>query len=224
MSLASRSPAWALYRLFWHLWWVKAPVIAVSIWLFFQGYFFLLRHPRIEAVIMPLTWIDAALPMQGWAWVPYLSLWCYTSLMPALMPGMRQLWFGVLAAGCVCLAGLTCFYLWPTAIPLPVRPPGTALALLEGMDAEGNACPSLHVAMAVYSALWLQAQLAGVGAGRVWRAGSWAWCLLIVYSTLATKQHVLLDVVAGAALGLAGAMLALAAYRRRFGGFGSLAS
>jgi membrane-associated phospholipid phosphatase len=34
-----------------------------------------------------------------------------------------------------------------------------------------------------------------------------AWCAAILYSTLATKQHVAVDLFAGAALGLAGAAL-----------------
>ncbi len=218
MALSPTSPARTLHRLFWRLWWLKAPGFALYIWLFFQAYFFLLRYPHAEVVTMPLTWLDTALPMQGWAWVPYLSLWGYTCLAPALMPGVRHLLYYGLAVGLVCLLGLACFYFWPTVVPPLERPPGTGLALLEGVDAAGNACPSLHVAIAVYTALWLQAQLRGVGAGRGWQAGSWAWCLLIVYATLATKQHVLLDVLAGAALGLAGALLALAGYRRWFGG------
>jgi len=43
-----------------------------------------------------------------------------------------------------------------------------------------------------------------------------AWCLGIVYSTLATKQHVLLDVIPGALLGYFGAVtLARLENRRR---------
>lgn len=219
MTLSRQSPVRTLNQLFWHLWWVKAPGCMLYIWLFFQAYFFLLRYPHAEVVTMPLTWLDTVIPMQGWAWVLYLSLWFYTCLSPALMPGVRQLLYCGLAVGSVCLLGLLCFYLWPTVVPPAVRPAGTGLALLEGVDAAGNACPSLHVAIAVYSARWLDAQLRGVGAGRGWLVFSWLWCLLIVYSTLATKQHVLLDVLAGAVLGLSVATLSLSGYRRWFGGF-----
>jgi membrane-associated phospholipid phosphatase len=213
------SPARVLARLFWRLWWLKAPGFTLCIWLFFQAYFFLLRYPHAEVVTMPLTWVDRAIPMQGWAWGPYLSLWGYACLSPALLPGVRQLLYGGLAVGGVCLVGLACFYFWPTVVPPFERPAGAGLALLEGVDAAGNACPSLHVAIAVHTAFWLQAQLCGVGAGRGWRTVSWAWCLLIVYATLATKQHVLVDVLAGAALGWVGALVTRAGYRRRFGDF-----
>jgi membrane-associated phospholipid phosphatase len=41
------------------------------------------------------------------------------------------------------------------------------------------------------------------------RLGNWLWFLLIAYSTLAIKQHVVLDVAAGALLGLVFAPLSL---------------
>ncbi len=222
MPSSPKSPARELNRLFWRLWWLKAPGTTLFVWVFFEAYFFLLRYPHAHVITMPLSWLDTALPMQWWAWMPYLSLWVYTGLPPALTPGLRPLLYYGLAAAMVCLLGLLCFYLWPTAIPHFERPPGTALAFLDGVDTAGNAFPSLHVAIAVYSALWLQAQLRGVGAGPGWHGVNWGWCLLIVYSTLATKQHVLLDVLGGTLLGGLGAWLALAAYRRCFGAFGRL--
>lgn len=211
-----------LTRLFLRLWWLKVPGITLFVWVFFIAYFFLLRYPHPVVTTMPLSWLDTALPMQWWAWIPYLSLWFYTGLPAAFTPGLRSLVYYGLAVAVVCGLGLLCFYLWPTAIPVFERPPGTELAVLKGVDMAGNACPSLHVAIAVYSAIWLHAQLRGVGAGRRWQLFNGVWCLLIVYSTLATKQHVLLDVLGGTLLGGVGAWLALAGYRRLFGAFGRL--
>lgn len=217
MTSLAPTPARTLIQLLWRLWWLKALGSAVFIWGFFQAYFFLLRYPHAEVLVMPLTWLDNALPMQWWAWFPYLSLWFYTCLPPAFMPSLRPLvYYGAAVAG-VCLLGLLIFYFWPTVVPSFERPDGTGLALLEGVDTAGNACPSLHVAIAFYSAFWLQAQLRAVGAGRGWQGLNWLWCGLIVYSTMATKQHVLLDVLGGLLLGGAGAALALAGYRRWFG-------
>jgi len=72
---------------------------------------------------------------------------------------------------------------------------------LKSADAVGNACPSLHVAFAVFSGAWMGRLLRLMGAGWVVRAVNVLWCLGIVFSTMATRQHVFLDVVAGAALG-----------------------
>ena len=74
-------------------------------------------------------------------------------------------------------------------------------SLLQEIDASGNACPSLHVAFSVFTAICLDRLLRELGAGRSVRAGNWLWCAAIVYSTLATRQHVALDAAAGAVLG-----------------------
>jgi membrane-associated phospholipid phosphatase len=76
-----------------------------------------------------------------------------------------------------------------------------SMAFLKSADAAGNACPSLHVAFAVFSACWFGRLLRQLGAGRIARIGNVLWCAGILYSTVATRQHVFLDVVAGAALG-----------------------
>jgi membrane-associated phospholipid phosphatase len=69
------------------------------------------------------------------------------------------------------------------------------------VDAPGNALPSLHVATALFTALWIQRLLREIGAPADLRHLNWLWLALIVYSTLATKQHLALDVLAGGALG-----------------------
>jgi membrane-associated phospholipid phosphatase len=80
------------------------------------------------------------------------------------------------------------------------------VAFLKTVDAGGNACPSLHVAAAVYSSFWLYWLMLEVRLG--WRAHSiqMLWGVAIVYSTMATKQHVSLDVLAGMLLGIAFAL------------------
>jgi membrane-associated phospholipid phosphatase len=216
MNSAPVSTPLALYRLLMRNWWIKAPGEAFFIWGFFEAYFFLLRYPHAQVFTMPLTELDHAIPMQFWAWGPYLTLWFYTTLPPSLMPDLRQLIFYGLSVGACCLLGLTFFYFCPTVIPFIEHPAGATLALLEGVDAAGNACPSLHVAIAVFSALWLGHQLRAIGASAYWRLGNWVWCLAIAYSTLATKQHVVLDVLAGAVLGVVCAVVSLRVYRRFF--------
>jgi membrane-associated phospholipid phosphatase len=104
----------------------------------------------------------------------------------------------------LCMLGLGCFYLWPTGITRPdidwSSYPG--FQFLQHIDAAGNACPSMHVASAVFSAIWLDRILHEMRAGRALRLLSVLWCAGIVYSTLATKQHVALDALGGTALAL----------------------
>jgi len=77
------------------------------------------------------------------------------------------------------------------------------------MDASGNACPSLHVATAVFSAIWLHHLLRRFGAPPWILIANWVWCSGIVYSALATRQHVAVDVLAGLVLGVLAATLSL---------------
>jgi membrane-associated phospholipid phosphatase len=81
------------------------------------------------------------------------------------------------------------------------------MSFLKGVDASGNACPSLHVATAVYAAFRLNWQIAALGLPRGVSRANVLWCVAIAYSTMATKQHVAVDVAAGAALGVAFAIL-----------------
>ena len=106
----------------------------------------------------------------------------------------------------MCLLALAVFFLWPTSVSDAVGPRGGGglFAAMYAVDDAGNACPSLHVAASVFSFLWLRAMLADVGAPRWLALINACWCVGICYSTLATKQHLLIDVLAGAALGLAG--------------------
>lgn len=194
------------------LFWLKLVGISGFMWLFFAAYFHLLRQPAQAVFQMPLTALDRWLPFQEWALPAYLSLWLYVGLAPGLMPGFRTLLSYGLWACALCVAGLACFYLWPTAIPAYTGPAPDAVLyrLLQGVDAAGNACPSMHVASACYTGLWLDRLIKAIGGAGAWRLGNLVWAGLIVYSTLAVKQHVVLDVLAGALLGV---LMALAALR-----------
>lgn len=183
--------------------WLKALGTAAGMCAFFVGYFALLRTPAYPVTIMPRTWLDHVLPFQAWALLPYVSLWFYISLVPAFLVDRRQLWS--FAFGCLglSLAGYAVFYFFPTAVPSPdidwsLHP---SIQFLKNTDVSGNACPSLHVAFAVFTALWFERILPSLGGGRIAGAFNFLWAVLIVYSTLGTRQHVALDVFWGGALG-----------------------
>ena len=186
-------------------WPVKMLGVTLGMALFFALYFWVLRHPSVSPVVMPLTALDhwigfcpAALPL-------YLSLWLYVSLVPGLQNDRRDLLGWGIAAATLSAIGLDIFYFWPTAVPSSgvEWSQESGFAFLKTVDASGNACPSLHVAFAVFSAVWISRVLSQTGAGPLLRALNWLWCLGITYSTVATRQHVAFDVLAGAILGTA---------------------
>ncbi|MDM0011594.1 phosphatase PAP2 family protein [Variovorax sp. J22P168] len=174
-------------------------------WVFFIGYFHLLREPVGTVAVMPLTALDHLVAFQPQMLVAYFSLWLYVGVAPGLQLTFKALVVYALWVGALCLTGLSIFYLWPTRIPPLTLPPTDfpGFAILQGVDAAGNACPSMHVAIAIFTAVWIEHILRHAGAPIVLRVLNALWFAAIAYSTLAVKQHVVLDVLAGALLGLA---------------------
>lgn len=173
-------------------------------WLFFIAYFQLLRHPAFPVTVMPSTALDALIPFQPAALYAYLSLWLYIGMGPGLQRDFRELVVYSLWISAMCMAGLTCFYFWPTAVPpLGFDASGfPGFALLQGVDAAGNACPSMHVAAAMFTVMRVEQVLRDAGTPALLRVLNLLWFLAIAWSTLATGQHVVLDALGGAALGL----------------------
>lgn len=190
---------------------LKTVGVSVFTWLFFIAYFHLLRHPAYAPLVMPLTTLDHWIRFQPWALIPYLSLWFYIGIAPGLQWRFAELVVYGLWISAMCLVGLALFYFWPTSVPTSLAQssdfPG--FGLLKGVDAAGNACPSMHVAAAVFSAIWIEHLLRHAGAPAWLRAINALWFAAIVYSTLAVKQHVALDAAAGALLGIAFALPSL---------------
>jgi len=185
------------------LFWPKCLGTAGGIAAFFWAYFWVLRHPLGEVFVMPETWLDRAIGVQPWSFALYVTLWLYISLGTALARDLRELGgFGLASLG-MGVVGLGAFLLLPTR----VADPGIDWALypslhfLKSVDAPGNACPSLHAAFCVYTWAVLHAQLKSLEAPRGVLGGNALWGLGILYSTVATGQHVVLDVAAGAVLG-----------------------
>lgn len=196
--VAPRLPRRLASRVF-TLWPVKMFGTMLSIMAFFHGYFWVMRHPGAEVFTMPLTAIDAWVPVQESALWMYASLWVYVALGPALGRNGRDLLAYGMGSLFMSLAGFAIFYLWPTAVPaFPVDwTLYPSLQFLKAVDVAGNACPSLHVSFAVFTAAVIHWQLRALRTPRAFEVVNVLWALGIVYSTLATRQHVALDVLAG---------------------------
>jgi len=191
-------------------WQLKFWGMPVFIGVFFAAYFLLLRYPVFEVTIMPVTALDDAIPFQPVSLIAYFSLWLYVSLAPALMKTKEELLLHGKVAAAIGMVGFAIFFFWPTAIPhaAGLRDSDiSTLSWLKQTDAAGNACPSLHVAFAVFSGLWLHRALIEMRVPMAMRWLNIAWCGVIAYSTLSTKQHVVVDVIGGALLGWIGGII-----------------
>ena len=190
---------------------LKSIGTVVFIAVFFVAYFYLLKRPAFPTTVMPITALDRLIGFQPLTLPLYVSLWVYVSLPPALLATRRELFIYGKFMSLACLFGLLVFYFWPTAVPAAdinwSEYPN--VDFLKNIDASGNACPSLHVATAVFSGIWLNYLLARYYAPVWLRLMNGLWCAGIVYSTLSTRQHVAVDVLAGFMLGALAAYLSL---------------
>ena len=193
----------ALRRRVGTIWVAKAISTMLGMAAFFPAYFWVLHHPFFPITSMPLTAFDHLIDFEPAALPLYGSLWVYVALGPALAKNVRDLATYGLATLTLSVVGMGIFILWPTAVPVFAidwaRHP--SILFLKDVDLASNACPSLHVAFSVFTAIWLERRLRELKVPTAPRLISVLWCLGILYSTIATRQHVALDVLGGAVLG-----------------------
>ncbi|CAA6677535.1 MULTISPECIES: phosphatase PAP2 family protein [unclassified Lentimonas] len=186
------------------LFWLKLIGSTVAISTFFIAYFYVQQQPLFAVYEMPLFAPDHWAPLLPWsAWI-YFSLWVYICLPTSMMCRPNELGYYLMGACLLSVVGLSVFYFLPTAVPnweidWSAYP---TLQFLKESDAAGNACPSLHVAFALYAGLWIGRLFSFLKIRGVWHLLNWLWCLSIVISTMTTKQHVFADVLCGGLLGV----------------------
>ena len=167
----------------------------------YQFYFWCQRNPLGQPRELRLR-IDDRIPYwPSWVWIYsflYYPAILYTN---ALVESHRH--FIYLTISYLVLLGLQMafFVLFPVTTPEAWRAGNSRrtwserfLAFVQKFDARSNSFPSMHTSVATLTALHLYPSL-----------GTWAFAfpVLIGLSCLFTKQHYLIDVPAGAALGWA---------------------
>jgi membrane-associated phospholipid phosphatase len=170
--------------------------LVVPIYLWIGGPWMQGRHPHAPAIAL-----DSAFGLDGrWSLV-YLSLFL-AALLPAFVIHQQGLVRRTLRAYLATwLAAYAVFLSYPTvgpANPALVHGAGFSAWLLEQIyasDLRLNCLPSLHVAQCTLAALACRRVHLGLGLVLL------LWASLVALSTLYTKQHYVLDVIAGAVLG-----------------------
>ena len=175
--------------------------LAVGICVPYFGLHALALAPRWQP---PATFIDRAIPFDP-AWAPaYLSVCLLVPLFPLCTTRRRELQAFAVGLLWLCLPSFAMFALLPVAGPRPeLGAPTGAYGWLVGVDAATNAFPSLHAGLTVYCLMFGWRILGGelrAPARRALAASLWAWGAIILYATLATKQHWFWDLVPGALL------------------------
>ena len=185
------------------MWATKMLVTAGGITSFLWLYFAVMTNPLGTPRAVYMTPLDHWIPASELMLVPYGSLWVYLSLSLALIGTRTEVRAFVIAAGAMSMVGLLVFWTLPTFAPIAFSTIGDYpwLAFLRRTDFLGNALPSLHVAFAVLSGCLIRQQMRLMNVPSWWHTVNIIWFLSICYSTLATRQHAVLDVVGGLIFG-----------------------
>lgn len=178
-------------------WWWMA-LLAWGSWagLYYLTAFATAGRPAVTLLLPGENTLPASPP---WVLV-YLGVHPF-SLLPFFALQGKYLKFHTAGQLAIVAVSVACWWLIPATMPREPLPedPGSigrwALLQMRGSDPASNCLPSTHCAVSLFAALALK----DLGAGfRAWSIGTF---VAIVLSTLFTRQHALLDVLAGVALG-----------------------
>jgi len=165
----------------------------------YQFYFWCQRNPLgpVRELRLPL---DDRIPYwPAWVWIYsflYYPAILYTNW---VVESSRQFVYLAVSFLGLLVMQMAFFVLFPVATPESWRAINGRqtwserfLAFVQRLDARSNSFPSMHTSVAMLTALYLQPHL-----------GTWAFLfpVLIALSCLFTKQHYVVDLPAGAALG-----------------------
>jgi membrane-associated phospholipid phosphatase len=160
-------------------------------------YFVIGELTRGQPSHTPVIGLDRMIPLQPAWMLVYGSLYVFVVIMPLLVVRQPELLRRAMQAYLtVMLVSYLGFLLYPTAAPRPEEVAGSgfsawSLRLAYSLDPPHGCFPSLHVAYSFVAALTCYRVDRGVGQAAV------SWAALIGLSTLYTKQHYAVDVVAG---------------------------
>jgi membrane-associated phospholipid phosphatase len=166
----------------------------------YQFYFWCQRNPlrQVRELRLPL---DDRIPFQpAWVWVYGFFYWPGVLYTNWVLRSSREFVYLALSFLGLLAMQMACFVLFPVETPESWRALNGGrtwserfLAFVQRIDARGNSFPSMHTSVATLTALYLQPHLG------VW---AFAFPVLIGLSCLFTKQHYVVDLPAGAALGV----------------------
>lgn len=145
--------------------------------------------------------LDDAIPFQpSWVWIYSCLYYPVIVYINFVTNSPRHFLYLAMSYIVLLVFQMAFFVLFPVATPpewrvCPAAGPGASLrflALVQRFDASSNSFPSMHTSVATLTALHLVSHL-----------GAWAYAFpgLIGLSCLFTKQHYVVDLPAGAALG-----------------------
>lgn len=187
-------------------------LLAAAAVVLMPGYLYIAAYHRGSAAHVPAIALDRALPVRPEWMLVYGSLYIFVIVLMMLVVRRWDLLRRAIQAHLfVMLLSYAVFLFYPTIASRPEVVPGDGfwawtLRGMYDMDPPYNCFPSLHVAYSFVTAFACYRVHRRVGIAAL------IWAALIGVSTVYTKQHYVLDAIAGAALGC----VAYVIFLRRF--------
>lgn len=172
--------------------------------LFGLGYFPLQHVTLFTPTTFSLTALDRAIPFAP-EWIyAYQSLYLLMPLAPLLATRKEQLARYTEGFAWLAAVSFLIFLLYPVVSPRPDGVTGVAaFDLLTRYEGKLNAFPSLHAGLCAYTLIFafraFRKEISTAFGRRLFFLGL-AWGGVILYATLATKQHYAVDLPAGIVL------------------------
>jgi len=178
---------------------LKYPAGAVMFGIAYFLYYFTNHHPAFTPRTLPMIGLDEVVPFVPWTVLIYVSEYVYFTVIYIICRDMENVNKYLYSFFSVQLLSCIVFYFWPTVYPRELFPlPADLHPFLRGVwdwlrnqDAPTNCFPSLHVSTVYLSAFIFRDEQ------REKFPFFLIWGTLIAFSTLPTKQHYFVDVVAG---------------------------
>jgi membrane-associated phospholipid phosphatase len=176
------------------------------------GFFWVARMTEARSTLPPAwlaTWLDQICPLIPAAVLIYLSWYPATLIvLVAERTTFRRAYAAYVLAFAMCVAG---YLVLPVTISRPnlAHDAGLSVAVLRALyafDPPVNVFPSFHAAVAAI--LWRLRPASPIGSAVVS-----AWVVTLCFACVLTKQHYVLDVVAGLAVGIVAVALGDVALR-----------
>jgi membrane-associated phospholipid phosphatase len=193
-------------------WRLKVTLALILTPAFCVPYFLLMYFPLRAFQPVPELAMDRLIRFDPrWVWI-YQSLYLPINGLPWLATQREQLRRYALGFLALCAISFLIYAIYPTIGPRPqMSNPSGMYRLLLLYDQPGNAFPSLHAGLLIYTLLFVR-RIFGQRRRSIFPWIGWCililWSLLILYATLATKQHYAIDLLAGAVLAIGADRLA----------------
>jgi membrane-associated phospholipid phosphatase len=185
--------------------WVIKLMLGLGLCVMFAAIYLIPQHyPIFPVTAMQLLRIDRMIPFMPSSVYLYESLYLIMPVAPWLMKTKAEL--SQYSKGIILMniVGFGFFFFVPTLVlrPTDVQDTNMLYRLLIHLDNPLNAFPSLHVAFALFHAACCHIIFSASAKSRALQGFFWLWAVGIMVSTLLTKQHVFVDALGGAILGL----------------------